>query len=262
MATSTVRLLHLSDTHCMHRAIEPLPPADILVHTGDFTNSGSDAEIADFNAWLGELRANFTAIIVIAGNHDMHGPKSILEITATLSNATHVLNDSAASVLGLNFYGVSWRKTQKAADPDTDAAPFEAIPAGVHILLTHGPAFGVFDLMEGSARSWGASVALSSAITRARPAVHLFGHVHEQRGVWRRMVGSPHEFAGGVEYRGLPFGAPARPPPPSDSPLQLISNNAMTNHKWLERTPTQSIAGPARLIVAERTYGGSEWRFQ
>ena len=54
-----VRILHLSDTHGLHETIEarfPLPEADILVHTGDFTDHGTRAEIASFNEWLGTLR--------------------------------------------------------------------------------------------------------------------------------------------------------------------------------------------------------------
>ena len=48
-------LLHLSDTHGLHRSIETrdLPEADILVHTGDWSENGTDQEHADFNAWQG-----------------------------------------------------------------------------------------------------------------------------------------------------------------------------------------------------------------
>lgn len=55
----TVSILHLSDTHSLHRSIDerfPMPSADILCHTGDFTNEGAESEVEDFNAWLGELK--------------------------------------------------------------------------------------------------------------------------------------------------------------------------------------------------------------
>ena len=39
-----LRILHLSDTHGVHRRLRDLPDADILVHSGDFTMSGSEAE--------------------------------------------------------------------------------------------------------------------------------------------------------------------------------------------------------------------------
>merc|ERR1712070_694415 len=69
----TVRIVHLSDTHNMHRAIEakfPLPEGDILIHTGDFSDNGSPAEIADFDAWLGEIGQRFRHVLLIPGNHD------------------------------------------------------------------------------------------------------------------------------------------------------------------------------------------------
>ena len=68
-----VRILHVSDTHMLHRSIEatfPLPPADILIHTGDFTDRGGRAEFDDFNVWLGELRPRYKHIVVILGNHE------------------------------------------------------------------------------------------------------------------------------------------------------------------------------------------------
>lgn len=73
-AAPLVRILHMSDTHMLHRSIEAtsgaFPAADILVHTGDFTNMGTDAELDEFNAWLGELKPRFPGgIVVINGNH-------------------------------------------------------------------------------------------------------------------------------------------------------------------------------------------------
>ncbi len=39
-----LRIIHLSDTHGVHRRLRNLLEADILVHSGDFTMSGSEAE--------------------------------------------------------------------------------------------------------------------------------------------------------------------------------------------------------------------------
>ena len=50
-----LRILHLSDTHDVHRRLRDLPEADILVHSGDFTMSGSEAETLDFLEWLCDL---------------------------------------------------------------------------------------------------------------------------------------------------------------------------------------------------------------
>ena len=44
-----LKILHLSDTHGVHSRLRNLPEADILVHSGDFTMSGSEAETLDYN---------------------------------------------------------------------------------------------------------------------------------------------------------------------------------------------------------------------
>ncbi len=48
-----MRLVVISDTHGLHNRIEGLPDGDVLVHAGDFMNSGYDvADILSFNQWL------------------------------------------------------------------------------------------------------------------------------------------------------------------------------------------------------------------
>lgn len=48
-----MRLVMISDTHGLHNRIEDLPDGDVLVHAGDFMNSGYDVhDILSFNRWL------------------------------------------------------------------------------------------------------------------------------------------------------------------------------------------------------------------
>ena len=63
-----LRILHISDTHGVHRCLRDLPKADILVHSGDFTMSGSEAETLDFLEWLCDLP--YRHKVLVAGNHD------------------------------------------------------------------------------------------------------------------------------------------------------------------------------------------------
>ena len=48
--------------------------------------------------------------------------------------------------------------------------------------MTHEAPFGVLDMTGGG--HWGSSHDLLEAIYRVKPKVHLFGHIHEQRGHW------------------------------------------------------------------------------
>ena len=61
-------ILHMSDTHGVHRCLRDLPEADILVHSGDFTMSGSEAETLDFLEWLCVLP--YRHKVLVAGNHN------------------------------------------------------------------------------------------------------------------------------------------------------------------------------------------------
>jgi hypothetical protein len=110
----------------LHRTLQErdLPAADILVHTGDFTNNGTDAEFADFNDWLRSQRPRFKHIVVICGNHEFRTrplPPDVLSgdfAKRRLSNATHVLHHEMANIEGINFFGSPWSPWSEYEDPD------------------------------------------------------------------------------------------------------------------------------------------------
>ena len=85
--------------------------------------------------------------------------------------------------------------------------------------------------------------------------------MHEQRGVW--VKGPDGAFTGGVEYKMSDGQTPYCPGPPHPSyPPQIISNNAMKNNPILDGSPSKRIAGPSRLIIAERGDLGMGWNFR
>lgn len=289
-----LRLLHLSDTHSMHRQIEQppfgeMPPADILLHTGDFTNDGSIEEFANFNQWLAELRSRYKYIVVILGNHDIRairkavndGKQAAVDVLdpaysrALLPDATHVLTHESADIEGLRIFGSSWDPWTDSGKPGVPERPahwrvaqqenarhsFGRIPSNIDVLMTHGPPHRIFDSV-GPNHTWGSSVALKEAVERSRVPLHLFGHLHEQRGVYVKQANG--SYRGGVEYRASPDHKPfvTIGPPPKDYPCQLISCNAMKNHPGVERTRRQYIAGPPRLILATRVDNDERrWEF-
>ena len=64
-----MNILHLSDTHNLHRQLSNMPAADIIVHSGDISFAGTGEEVLDFIEWLGDLDYKYK--IFIAGNHDL-----------------------------------------------------------------------------------------------------------------------------------------------------------------------------------------------
>lgn len=275
-----VRILHLSDTHNLHRSAESrvqMPEADIILHTGDFSENGSDAEIADIDAWFGEVAERYPHRIVIPGNHDWWGTLHQVEAgRLSPQQAAHsqymqskfrnarVLCHEEVVILGLRIFGSSWCPWQKAGSPDQLGRStahrdtleawlgaggcqevFGQMPKGLDVLMTHGPADQLLDCTGTPGRGWGSSKKLREAIVQTKPRMHLFGHLHEQRGQYRR---GPAGYEGGVEYlyHGKPF--PTTGPPPHDYPCELISCNAMCNHRGIDGTGVDSLAGPPRLI--------------
>jgi len=268
----TVTILHVSDTHSLHYSLGDLPSADIFIHSGDVSTVGSDGEVGDFNNWLGSLKGKYREMLVISGNHDYWETNWRLNRGA-LSDATaqspnyfqekitnaKVLNHDLVEVMGLKIWGAGWAPRRGDSFSGNN---YDDVPAGVDILVTHDGPVGIFDSTAGG--SWGSSQQLRSAIYRSKAKVHLFGHIHEQRGHWQKGGGS---FQGGVEYRPNPGSNQVfRPngPPPADYPVQVESNNAMANqpavdHSWTGVWAPQHIVGRPRLITAKRD--GESWSF-
>jgi predicted phosphodiesterase len=279
----------------MHDEIEeefPLPDADIFLHTGDFTNHGSLEQLRSVNAWFGKIKHRFKHMLVIPGNHDvLRGRVDFEDVLTNVTVLNHEIANAVLQQFGLRVYGSPWCLWQDPGDPGSECNLYHKIPVAddplerVDILMTHGPADGIFDTahyeeartkkkkkklrtqVETTIKcySWGSSADLNDAIKRARPRVHLFGHLHEQRGFWQR--NSEGDYVGGVEYEpvaGQRF--PTTGPPPEGWPCDLVSCNAMCNHGGHEEVATGEpspahIAGPARLILASQSSKREPWRF-
>ena len=302
LPAQAVRILHISDTHMLHRQIEErfplgLPAADILIHTGDWSENGTEEENADFDEWLASIAPRYKHVVVIAGNHEWRGlqqgnaamidaakdPKKhiVSSLPSLRPGIDYVLEHEGVTLCGINIYGCSWEPGASASNPDkvgqqegfqqvwhnacaakggtllSPADVYERVPPDVDILLTHGPPDGIFDQLENTPSCWGSSEALRKAVEVKRPGAHLFGHLHEQRGVWHR-PNPGVAWSGGTEYEirpgsGNPIGT--WPAPPTDYPGTLISCNAMKNHKGLEGVSEGCIAAGGRLITATQVQG-------
>lgn len=180
-----LRIVLISDTHALHRQIA-VPAGDILIHAGDFTRKGEQADVVDFNAWLGELPHRHK--IVIAGNHDRCFEADPAGSAALLTNAVY-LQDQALTVEGLSLYGSPWQPEffdwafNLPRGPEL-AAVWARIPERTDILITHGPPRGY-----GDRTIFGTSAGcddLLEAIDRVRPRYHIFGHIHEGYGAFER----------------------------------------------------------------------------
>jgi len=182
----SVTIAIASDTHELEKEIE-VPDADVFIHCGDFTMfSRSVRAIREFNDWLGELPHRDR--IIVPGNHDafLENPTN----RKLISNATILINEGVEIEGGLRIWGT----------PNTPVGPgfwvpsaeerrriYARIPSETDVLISHGPPRGILDHAPGSSFHAG-DQELLDAVTRVKPRLHVFGHIHGAYGI----VGTEH----------------------------------------------------------------------
>lgn len=181
-SSQMLRLILISDTHELHREVD-MPDGNVLIHAGDFTMfSRSLQAIEDFNGWLAELPHRYK--IVVPGNHEF-----FLETDparrSLLSEATVLINE-AIDIGSLRIWGSPVTRLYGGAFGLSAAADRErlyaGIPEGTDVLITHGPPYGILDMVPGTGIHAG-DPELLEAVKRVRPKLHVFGHIHGARGM-------------------------------------------------------------------------------
>ncbi|OLQ01616.1 Metallophosphoesterase domain-containing protein 1 [Symbiodinium microadriaticum] len=194
------RFVCFSDTHGRHFSIpsEHLLPADVLLHAGDFTNTGELEQVRSFNKWLEDYPAKKK--VLIAGNHDItfqedyyvsrgaqrfHGGAhyNSSQAKGSLTCCTY-LEDTSVEVQGYRIYGSPWQ-------PDFNDWAFNlprgealqkcwaAIPSDTDILVVHGPPAGYVDITPVGRKG---DVDLLAAIQNRSIPVVVTGHLHMGHG--------------------------------------------------------------------------------
>ena len=163
-----MKILHISDTHSHHRQLQDLPAADVLVHSGDFTMAGTEAEVIDFMEWFCALP--YKHKVFIAGNHDdcLFGA----DINGLPENC-HYLYGNGVTIEGIKFFGIPMFVEDDISGNYTKM--LENIPSNTDVLITHQPPYLIMD--ESAGLHYG-SRTLLDAVKRIKPEAHLFGHIH------------------------------------------------------------------------------------
>lgn len=190
-----MRLIHLSDTHGRHQLLKDLPDADVIVHTGDITEDGTEKEVIDFIEWFGNLP--YKHKIFIAGNHDVCLYGANIE---GLPDNVHYLCNEAITINGIKFYGVPMF-LQDDLDGNFPKL-YNRIPADTNVLLTHQAPLGILD--EQDSISFGDDN-LYKQVLCVRPKCHLFGHIHHPERSRMTFHGVIFSNAGGGKYGRFEF---------------------------------------------------------
>lgn len=177
-------LVVMADTHGYHDKLV-VPEGDILIHAGDMTQIGTLDQLAEFTAFLKNLSHRHK--IVVAGNHDFCVEQTPDEARALLKDVTY-LQDEAVTFEGITFYGSPWQPrffdwAFNVTRGEPIAEKWRLIPDDTDVLITHGPPRGF-----GDNAPFGGPVGCEDLLRRVReirPRYHLFGHIHQDRGMWR-----------------------------------------------------------------------------
>lgn len=178
-----IKLVIISDTHNKHEYLF-VPPGDILIHAGDFSNWGDTESVERFNFWLGTLPHPHK--IVIAGNHDFCFEREPEKAQALLTNGTY-LQDESILIEGIRFCGSPWQPwfhnwAFNLQRGEEIRAKWDLIPEDTDVLITHGPPYGFGDQTHRGERV--GCEDLLEVVRRIGPRYHIFGHIHEAYGTW------------------------------------------------------------------------------
>ncbi len=156
------RLLHVSDVHCNTGALKELigkEAYDVLIVSGDL-------ECLEAVDVINEAKN----VVAVTGNLDD------ISIRRALDSRGMLVDGRVIEVAGVRFAGVG------GIDPLSDIKALHSVqPSLIEVLITHYPPRGVLDRTYMGVRIGLREV--RDLALRLRPRLHLFGHVHEDRGL-------------------------------------------------------------------------------
>lgn len=189
------RLVCTSDVHGMLHEMD-VPDGDILVLAGDLlqnfhgpSSRHSDAEkqlvaLDSLVKWLNVLPHKY--VVLVAGNHDFvfqYESKKARRIMATYPKIVY-LKDTGTEVCGLKFWGSPWQPTfcdwafNLPRDGEELRKAWAKIPAGLDVLVTHGPPFRIMDSSPDVGCHEVGDKLLLERVQVVKPRFHVFGHIH------------------------------------------------------------------------------------
>jgi len=178
----------ISDTHTKHNQLNgDLPGGDLLIHAGDFMNSGYyKTEAIEFFNWF-EAIDNYDTKIFIAGNHD------------------RIMENEPEWVKGY----LTGYKTIDYLQDEQVTLYFDGPNGDTDILITHGPAQTYLDTAGAPYNTplLGCEL-LKERIELIKPKIHVCGHIHGGYGYYYN--GHTHFFNASIlderyNYANKPF---------------------------------------------------------
>ena len=198
-----MKITLISDSHTKHNKVHhDLPGGDILIHAGDFMDSGySPMEAMMFFKWFDEIKTYDTKVL-IAGNHDrwmQDEPEEAKGILTGYKTIEYLQDEEMVLYFdgpngdwpedNVRIYGSPWQPEfcswafNLPRNGEEMKARWDAIPDNTDILVTHGPPFGYQDIPGGQSIRVGCEM-LRYRVDEIKPKIHVFGHIHGGHGYY------------------------------------------------------------------------------
>jgi Icc-related predicted phosphoesterase len=224
-----MRIAFISDSHGQHPI---LPDADLLVHCGDLTGSGSVKAFESNYSWLESARKRYPlGVLYTPGNHDRGLDREWIESNLDLDKSNiyrglpslsfndrqsilkglencgvTVLIDQSITIDGLKFHGSPFTpifRNWAFMGSELWLAQHWArtVPKDTDVLVTHGPPKYILDLCPNGNVG---SDSLTMFVKDITVKLHAFGHIHEGAGIrdmWGKVFLNASVLDGG--YRGF-----------------------------------------------------------
>ena len=205
-----MKITMISDTHNKHKSLNgDLPGGDILLHAGDISSMGHKHEIESFLTWFDKID-NYDTKVFIAGNHDWGFQTKPDQCRGLLTGYKTIdyLEDEELVLYfdgpngdrpeeNVRIYGSPWQPEfynwafNLPRNGPGLQHKWNMIPENTDILITHGPAWGFVDDVEGRRGQHLGCELLAERIKEIKPKIHLCGHIHS---------GTGHYFDGHTHY--------------------------------------------------------------
>lgn len=182
----------LSDTYSQHECIS-VPEADVLVHCGNATLSGSKRERKAFMKWL-ESQPHRHKVFVPGCNDKGFEFDSNRRQRLVEAKRIHILGPGTATIGGKTFLGLPWVThlpgwQNNSTESEITESMLPWTDSKVDVLITHAPPRGIGDEVK---FGWNVGVASYLAMSDIlRPKVHASGHIRAGFGVRVPRFGGP-----------------------------------------------------------------------
>lgn len=176
-----MKIVVTSDTHQQ----EPkLPDGDLLIHVGDWSGFGLKDETLKFIEWMKSVKPRFKhGIVVTPGNHERWVEKFEIEARNLFLDAgINLLINEHVTINGVCIYGsplsLPFYDWAYMANETRTAAILKNIRPETQIIISHGPAKGLLDLVPRKENV--GSQALLDVVNLIKPKYCFVGHIHQQ----------------------------------------------------------------------------------